>query len=118
GVDEVYDLSHTPAVATGASTFSPTFSTAAASVAFSANPVAVPAGGTATVDVTFTQPASLANKGLFDGFIGLTPEDGSPAVHVPYMGFKGDYQSIVVLNASASTFGNPILRPSASFGPS
>jgi len=113
-----YDLSHQPAQATGPNTFSVAFFNAPATVAFSSPSVFVSAGGTANVNMTFTEPAGLANRGLFGGFIVLTPQGGGRALRVPYSGFKGDYQSILVLNPAASSFGNPLLRPSPMFGAS
>jgi minor extracellular serine protease Vpr len=99
-----YDLSHAPAVATGASTFTPTFSIAAAGVAFSVPSVSIPAGGSATVDVSITVPAGLADRGQYGGYVVATPQGGGTAHRVPYVGFKGDYQAIQVLTATANGF--------------
>jgi hypothetical protein len=112
-----YDLSHAPALATGPNTFAPAFFNAPATVMFSSTSVLVPAGGTATVDVTVTENAGLANNSLFGGLIVLTPQEGGETLRVPYSGFKGDYQSIVVLRSPVGTQVNPALRPSASLGP-
>ncbi len=71
-------------------------------VAFSAPTVVVPAGGTATVNVSITPAAGLANKALFGGWITFTPDGGGPVYRVPYMGFKGDYQSIQTLTFPTS----------------
>jgi len=46
-----------------------------------------------------------------------SPTTTATTLRVPYMGFAGDYRSIVVLNPAASSFGNPILRPDTNFGP-
>ena len=99
-----YDLAHVSALATGPNTFVPAFFNAPASVAFSAPSVTVPAGGTATVDVTITAPAVLADKGVYGGYIVITPQGGGQDVKVPYAGFKGDYQSIQVLVPTAQNF--------------
>jgi minor extracellular serine protease Vpr len=112
-----YNLSHAPALSTGGSTFAPSFFTGFAAVAFSATSVTVPAGGSATVDVTVTANPGLPDRSQYGGYIVLTPEDGGAVYRVPYAGFKGDYQSILVLNPEASSFGNPILRSTLSFGP-
>lgn len=113
-----FDLSHAPALATGPNTFTPSFFIAPATVAFSTGAtLTVPPRGTATVDVTFTENPGLANKSLFGGYVVLAPQGGGHALRVPYSAFKGDYQSIVVLNPAASSFGNPLLRGSLSFGP-
>jgi minor extracellular serine protease Vpr len=101
-----YNLSHTPALSTGGSTFAPTFFTGFASVAFSSSSVTVPADGSATVDVTVTANPALAERSQYGGYIVFTGDDGS-LFRVPYAGFKGDYQSIQVLNPTP--FGFPWL---------
>jgi minor extracellular serine protease Vpr len=111
-----YNLSHVPALSTGGSTFSPSFFTGFASVAFSNSSVTVPAGGTVSVDVTITANPGLPDRSQYGGYIVLTGDNG--VARVPYAGFKGDYQSILVLNPAASPFGNPLLRPSLTFEPS
>jgi hypothetical protein len=118
GSDAVtFDLSHSPALATGTNTFVPAFFASFASATFSAPSVTVPAGGSATVDVTITAPASLQNRGMYGGYVVLTPQGGGETYRVPYAGLNGDYQSMVVLTPNASSFGNPILRPDQAFGP-
>jgi subtilisin family serine protease len=102
--DTTYSLTHVPALATGPNTFTPAFFAAFASVSFSAANVTVPAGGSASVDVTVTAPTSLADKGLYGGYVVLTPQDGGLTLRVPYAGFKGDYQSIQVLTPTANGF--------------
>jgi minor extracellular serine protease Vpr len=113
-----YDLSHVPALSTGGSTFSPSFFTGFATVDFSAPSVTVPAGGTASVDVTITANPGLADRSLYGGYLVATAQGGGPVWRVPYAGFKGDYQSILVLNPAANANGNPLLRPALSLGPS
>jgi minor extracellular serine protease Vpr len=113
-----YSLSHAPALSTGGSTFDPSFFTGFASVAFSSSAVTVPAGGKATVDVTITANPALPDRSQYGGYLVLTPQNGGQVHRVPYAGFKGDYQSILVLNPDASPFGNPILRSTLTFGPS
>lgn len=92
-----YRLSNRPAVSTAPSTFVPIVSTATAAIGFDPNPVTVPPGGSVSVAMTFTPPAALPNRGLFGGYIDLVPDSGGADSHVPYLGFKGDYQSIPVL---------------------
>ncbi len=99
-----YDLSHLTALATGANTFTPSILAGDASVSFSADPVTVPAGVTATVDVTVTPNAGLPDRSLYGGYIVAIPDDGGQDVRVPYVGFKGDYQSIPTLTPTASGF--------------
>ena len=99
-----YDLAHTGALATGPNTFTPAFFASFASVTFSAPSVTVPAGGSATVEVTVTAPAGLADKGVYGGYIAFVPQGDGQAYRVPYAGFKGDYQSIQVLTPTANNF--------------
>ncbi len=105
--DVTYNLLHVPALSTRGSTFAPSFTTGFASVAFSASSVTVPAGGTATVDVTITANPALADRSQYGGYIVFTPQGGGQVYRVPYAGFKGDYQSILVLNPTP--FGFPWL---------
>lgn len=99
-----YSLSHVGALATGPNTFTPGFFAAMADVSFSAASVSVPAHDSATVSVTITAPSSLADRGLYGGYLVLTPADGGLPLRVPYAGFKGDYQSIQVLTPTANGF--------------
>jgi len=101
-----YNLSHVGALATGPNTHVPSFFNAPATVAFSAASVNVPAGGSASVDVTISAPSSaaLADRGMYGGYIVFTPAAGGAAHRVPYAGFKGDYQSITVLTPTANGF--------------
>ncbi len=98
-----YDLAHQLAVGTSANTFAPGLSGNFAGVGFSAPSVAVPAGGSATVDVTIT-PNAAAVRTIYTGYIRLTPQGGGGTLRVPYGGFTGDYQSIVVLAPGACSF--------------
>lgn len=99
-----YDLSHHAALATGPNTFTVSAFDAPATVAFSAGSITVPAKGTATVDVTVTAPAGLADKGMYGGYVVATPQGGGDALRVPFAGLKGDYQSIQVLTPTANGF--------------
>jgi minor extracellular serine protease Vpr len=71
-------------------------------VTFSSPTVVVPAGGTATVNASVAPAAGLANKALYGGWITFTPDGGGAVYRVPYMGFKGDYQSIQTLTFPGS----------------
>ena len=64
----------------------------------------MPAGGSASVDVTISPNPGLADKSLYGGWIAFTPQGGGAAYRVPFSGFKGDYQSIVVLTPTANGF--------------
>lgn len=105
--DVTYDLSHAAALATGPNTFTPAFFNAPAGVVFSAPSVTVPAGGSATVDVTITANAGLADLGQYGGYVVFTPQGGGQTYRVPYAGIKGDYQSKAVLTSGG--FGFPLL---------
>src|SRR6185369_10308487 len=83
-------------------TFTPSFFNAPSTVTFSAPAVTVPAGGIATVDVTISPNAGLADHSLYGGYIVLTSGDG--VLRVPFAGFKGDYQSIQALAPTANGF--------------
>jgi minor extracellular serine protease Vpr len=111
-----YELSHAPALSTGGSTFAPSFFTGFASVVFSSTSVTVPSGGSASFDVTITANPGLPDRSQYGGYIVIS--GNGETYRVPYAGFKGDYQSILVLNPAASSFGNPILRSSLTFGES
>jgi hypothetical protein len=49
------------------------------------------------VSVTATPNAAAPANTLYGGYVVLTPVGGGTTLRVPYIGFKGDYQSIVVL---------------------
>lgn len=108
----VYEISHQPAVGTAytypavvngtAQPLSMSVTNAPSTVSFNTTSVTVPAGGTATVDVTITPNAQLADKGVFGGYVVFT--QGTEVLRVPYVGFKGDYQSIVALNPTTNGF--------------
>ena len=99
-----YTLSHNAALATGGSTNAPSFFAGFAEVSFSTPTLTVPAGGTATVDVSVTPAAGLADRSQYGGWVVLTPQGGGQALRVPYAGLKGDYQSIQVLVPTATGF--------------
>jgi hypothetical protein len=95
---KTYTLSHLGAAATNANTFAANPYLAPASTAtFSPSSVSVPAGGSATVDVTITPSAGLTDKSMYSGYVIVADGTGNQ-FSVPYAGFKGDYQSITILN--------------------
>jgi minor extracellular serine protease Vpr len=112
-----YGLSHTPAVASRG-TFTVGFIVdAPATVSFSSPTLTVPAGGTATVDVSFSPNPALADRSQYGGWVTFTPQGGGQTLRVPYAGFNGDYQSISVLTPTvngypwlASLGGNPFVN--------
>lgn len=46
----------------------------------------------------------LANRSQYGGYVVLTPQGGGQTYRVPFVGFKGDYQSIQVLTPTANNF--------------
>lgn len=105
-----YDLGHTSALAAGPNSQSGATYTltgvfdAPASVVFSAPSVTVPAKGSATFDVTIDANPGLPDRSLYGGYVTVTPQGGGPVYRVPFAGFKGDYQSTVVLTPTANAF--------------
>lgn len=105
-----YGLSHVAGVAAGPNAqsgasynISGVFD-APATVSFSAPSVTVAPGATASFDVTLTANAALPERSLYGGYVVLTPQGGGDALRVPYAGFKGDYQSTVVLTPTVNGF--------------
>jgi subtilisin family serine protease len=100
-----YDLSNVSALSVVPTTnpanpllypFAFTTSGLANSASFGASSVTVGPGGTATVNVNITAGA-IQDKGLYGGYVKLTPRGGGVTLSVPYVGFKGDYQSLPVM---------------------
>jgi subtilisin family serine protease len=103
--DVTLDLTHDPANSVTGTTWTPTqVATNPAMMSFSAPSITVPAGGSATVDVTITADAALADASLYGGWVTFTPEGGGTALHVPYQGWKGNYHSVVVLTPTAKGY--------------
>ncbi|QGX41569.1 S8 family serine peptidase [Permianibacter aggregans] len=98
-----YQVTHQAALATGPNTFSVSQFNAPSTAAFSATEVIVPAFGSAAVDATITPNAALADGSIFGGYLVFTPNVGE-SIRVPYAGFKGDYQSKVILAPTANNF--------------
>lgn len=98
--DQTYTLSFESALATGPGPFSISLFSAPSAVSFSATTVTVKKNKSATVDVTIAPNAGLADRSIFGGWIVLSSTTDDSVLRVPYAGFKGDYQSIVVANLS------------------
>src|SRR5262249_50126665 len=81
-----------------------TSATGYAAVAFDPATVSVAAGGQATVSVTITADATLADGSLFGGYLVLTPRGDGSVIRVPYAGYKGDYQAIQVLTPTSNGY--------------
>lgn len=105
-----FDLGHVAGLATGPNTQSGASYNvtgvfdAPATVAFRVPSVTVPAGGSASFNVTIDAHPALPDRSLYGGYITLTPRGGGPVYRVPFAGFKGDYQSTVVLTPTANGF--------------
>jgi minor extracellular serine protease Vpr len=102
-----YDLSGVTTIGTGPSTaagavypYNFSYLGGANPTTFSASSVTVPPGGSAGVGVT-VQAGAWPDKSLYGGYVVLTPRGGGVTLHVPYVGFKGDYQSLPVLTGAA-----------------
>jgi minor extracellular serine protease Vpr len=108
GAPVTYGLSHVPALATGPNTAGATYSVSAfvrpATVNFSTASVTVPAGGSSTFDVTIDASATLVDRGIYGGYVVLTPQGGGATYRVPFAGMKGDYQTTQVLTPTANGF--------------
>ncbi|KAF9362126.1 hypothetical protein BGX26_000014 [Mortierella sp. AD094] len=77
---------------------------AEASVKIAQSIVTVAPGSSATVDLTFTGPDTDPSKYvIYSGYVRFTPKEAtseSPVMHVPYMGMKGDYKAVNILDPS------------------
>jgi subtilisin family serine protease len=97
-----YTLGHQPSLATGANTFTVSFLSSFATVAFDRPTVTLDGRGhghgddDADVRVTITPPAQASGAKVFGGYITFTPSDGGPVIRVPYTAYNGDYQAIQV----------------------
>jgi subtilisin family serine protease len=98
-----YDLSYVNALSTGPNTFTVSFHTSDALVAFNPAAVTVPAGGTADIAATIYPPSGPA-KAQYGGYIILTQQESGQIYRVPFAGFVGDYQSIIALAPTAYGF--------------
>jgi subtilisin family serine protease len=91
-----YTLGHVPALATGLDRWTVTRFAASASVLFSPASVTLRRYEERAIFVAVSGLTD-ANARLFGGYITVTPSDGSPALHVPYLGYNGNYQEIQIL---------------------
>jgi minor extracellular serine protease Vpr len=100
-----YDLSHVSTIGTGPAAganypFAFGYFAAANGGSFSSSNVTVGPGSSASVNVTITAAGAAPDKSLYGGYIVLTPRGGGATLRVPYVGFKGDYQSLPVLTSA------------------
>jgi minor extracellular serine protease Vpr len=101
-----YDLSQVSTIGTGPSTtagavypFNFTYLGGADTATFSAPSVTVAPGASANITVDIAAGA-WRDKSLYGGYVVLTPRSGGTTLRVPYVGFKGDYQSLPVLTSA------------------
>ena len=108
-----YTIGHVSAVAAGpnnvstGTSYAPTgVFDAPATVSFSKTVLNVAGRSEASFDVTVTANAALPDRSLYGGYVTLTPTGtgNGTKMSVPYAGFKGDYQSTVVLVPTANGF--------------
>ena len=94
-----YDVSHVPALSTTGTTYAPvSVASGYATAQFDVPSVTVPAGASASVNVTLTANPALADGSLYGGYLVFTPQGASAGtLRVPYSGYKGDYQAIQIL---------------------
>ncbi|KAF9095615.1 hypothetical protein BGX29_008952 [Mortierella sp. GBA35] len=105
---ETYTLSHVPADALNSysknnawPSASPVLEADHASVSFSAKKVKIPAGKSVKVTVTFAEPKNgkATEFPLYSGYVVATPSrEDSVAVHVPYIGLKGDIRDVPIMD--------------------
>ncbi len=96
---EVYTMSFESAVATAGAADDWGYYGAPTDVTFSADRVTVPAGGSATVDVTVTGPVDAAGGFLYGGYVRATGTDSS-VYSVPVGGASFDLKQVEVLTGS------------------
>jgi len=72
------------------------FSADAATVLFSQPTVTVPAGGTATVNVTISPDDEAVDGTQYSGFIHLISDEGAETISVPFAGMAGDYGALPI----------------------
>jgi subtilisin family serine protease len=110
-----YNVSHAGAALSGPPAASPTnfhpfgfsiFGPAGVAVSFSSPSVTVPAGGTATVNITISN--GLPNLFMYGGYVVFTPTTPGQTYRVPYAGLGGDYQAAVAMpTRNLQPFGLP-----------
>jgi minor extracellular serine protease Vpr len=92
--DVTYEVGHAGTLSTAVVTYTVPAYLPPEGVFEGPDSVTVPAGGSATVDVTFTAPGWGAPNHQYGGYVTFTPAEGSEgatALSVPYTGYDGDY---------------------------
>ncbi|MDT8718914.1 S8 family serine peptidase [Clostridium sp. 19966] len=73
-----------------------------AKMSFSRNTITVHAGGEVKVKITISLPNSLKKQNYVEGFIQFNSKDSQkPSLHVPYIAFYGDWDSIAAFDKPA-----------------
>lgn len=70
----------------------------AVTVSAAAQPFTVQARASTATQITLTVPGDLPDGGIFSGYINVVNSAGETVAHVPYLGFKGDYQEASALD--------------------
>jgi hypothetical protein len=107
-----YALTHVAALATApiaenvVGTFAGQFGyfLAPATVTFKKTMITVKGRSNENVDVAITAPDGFYERGIYGGYLVLTPQGGGLPLRVPFAGFMGDYQQIPVLTPTANGF--------------
>ena len=97
-----YTVSHLGAAASrkNPTYYTPAITGPVSSATFSATTITVPAGGSASVDMTVSVNPAALDTTVFGGYAVFTPQGGGTTLRVPYAGFKGDYQALPVLTGT------------------
>ncbi|MFC3959516.1 S8 family serine peptidase [Halovivax cerinus] len=92
--DVTYELGHAGTVGTAGNSFSPGFYLPDSSVS-GPETVTVPAGESASVDLTISAPAYGLPNHQYGGYVTFTPTDEAhDTLRVPYSGYEGNYQDL------------------------
>jgi minor extracellular serine protease Vpr len=103
--DVTYSVSHVGAIGTQGDANAPGFFLGGYSVGASAGTVTVPAGESATIDLSINIPSPVLRR-AYGGYFVFTKQGGTAAdtLRVPYAGFQGNYLDIRVLEPTANEF--------------
>lgn len=104
-------LSHVPALSSTTSPHSRSFSAAAALVQISPTSIEIPAGTSAQITLEISAPPQLAEHTVFGGFILVENQDSQARFHLPFMGFKGDYQRVNALVPTSENYPWLVRKP-------
>jgi minor extracellular serine protease Vpr len=100
----VLDLTHLPSLSSTEVPSSEDVTAEAASIQLSPAQITLLAGASSQVSVQVQAPSQLADHAIFGGYIVATVMQSQEKLHVPYLGFKGDYQSVIPSVATGENF--------------